>query len=202
MNRIDRQNLSALANSVDTASPIGLNTTTGVPDLGASAFRPAATLDDDATVANSGTTVQPKPNCKFALPEDFGTVPVGMDHHGDYTGPGLAPRPGSSEQSSAQNDQIIAPKPGSKFATPAEEDEFGAIPAPLTSVQSEDENAQPPWEDLQTEEQPSGQREVLSSHPQPLPPEIPRPAASVPDDMSLPNSGEVIAPKPGSKFAA
>lgn len=229
MNRIDRENLSVMTESVNSSSPIGLNTATGSPNLGVPASRPAATVADDSTVANSSNVIEPKPSVKFALPENYGTVPVNMNSHGDYTGPGLAPRPSRSEHSSPQQSQVIEPKPGAKFALPEdfgtfpvnrhgdytgegleprpgnrgqsnaqqdpviepkpgskfalpEEDECGAMPVPLVHEQ--------------VGSQPNGQQH------QPVPSEQPRSAASVPDDLSIPNSGDILTPKPGSKFAA
>ncbi len=205
MNRIDRQHLSAMTDSVNASAPIGLNTATGTPDFGFSTARPAASVADDTTVANSSNIIDPKPGSKFAQPENFGTVPVGMNSHGDYTGPGLAPSPSPSrtQQGSPQQDQVIAPKPGSKFAWPDEEDECGAMPAPLSSAQSDGTDAPSPGE-VPLAEEATYRQYPDARPPQPvtIPTEQHRPAASVPDDMSLSNSGEILSPKPGTKFAA
>ena len=127
MNRIDRRNLAAMTSSLTSNEPMGLNTETGMPQTGNGLT--AAASASDMTVPNGGAIIDPKPGSKFAAPEDdFGTMPVSMNRHGDIIGTESAAEQSGREGGSAP-DNVIAPKPGSKFAAP--EDDFGTMPVSM-----------------------------------------------------------------------
>ena len=184
MNRIDRQNLTALTSSITHDEPVGLNLATGMPET--NDYRVGGVAPADARVPNGDRIIEPKPGSKFAAEENFGTVPVTMNSHGDFVEQDGAGQPdaGILRVGAPATGQVIAPKPGSKFAAAPgvdERDECGAMPVPMPA-----DGAQTPA-DIRPASPDTASR---------------RAEASVPDDITMANGESVIMPKPGSKFAA